>query len=162
VGDGPADMVFTGTAAWVINHRDRGHVRIALGSNAVSNVATIPGDAPERMALAAGRLWITGRGTDLLVVEPTSGAVEATVDVGASGIDVVAAGGSLWVPARSAAVDRSGFPTMQALRRVSAATREVTTVAVAASRVDVHGLAAANGYVWLADNREGKLYRLKT
>jgi hypothetical protein len=30
------------------------------------------GDAPQRMAWAAGSLWITGRGTDLLQVDPAA------------------------------------------------------------------------------------------
>jgi len=161
VGDGPADMVFNGPTAYVINHRDRGLVRIALASNTFARVATIAGDAPERMAWAGGKLWITGHGTDLLEVEPATGAVAATVDIGASGIDVVALGNTLWVPTRSAAVDPTGFPTMDALRRVSASTRAVKTVARPSSRVDVHGLQAAGGVVWLADNRDGYLYRVR-
>ena len=48
--------------------------------------------------------------------------MKATIEIGASGIDVAAAAGALWVPVRSAAVDSTGFPTMQALRRVSATT----------------------------------------
>jgi hypothetical protein len=161
VGDGPADMVFNGPYAYVMNHRDRGLVRIALGSNTFSRLATIPGDAPERMAWAGGKLWITGRGTDLLEVDPATGALTETVDIGASGIDVVSAGGTLWVPTRSAAVDPTGFPTMDALRRVSASTRAVKTVARPSSRVDVHGLQAAGGVVWLADNRDGYVYRVR-
>ena len=124
-------------------------------------MATLPGSdaAPERMVFLGGKLWITGRGADLMRVDPATGAVEATYEIGASGIDVVAAGGALWVPARSAAVDRSGFPTMEALRRVST-TGTVTTVARARGRLDVHGLVAAGGAVWLADNTNGVLYRV--
>jgi DNA-binding beta-propeller fold protein YncE len=162
VGDGPADMVFGDTGAWVINHRDRGLVRIGLGSNAATRLATIPGDAPERMARLAGSLWITGRGTDLLQVSPQTGALQATVEIGASGIDVIATADSLWVPTRSAAVDQRSFPTMDALRRVTASIREVTTVATASGRVDVHGLQAQAGYLWIADNTAGVLFRFKT
>ncbi len=161
VGDGPADMVFSATTAWVISHRDRALDRIDLATNAVARVATIPGDAPERLARLAGSLWITGRGTDLLRIDPQTGAVTATIDIGASGIDVVAAGGTLWVPSRSAAVDPSGFPTMEALRRVSASTGRVTTAARASGRLDVHGLQARGGFVWLADNRAGVVYRVR-
>ena len=162
VGDGPADMVFGDTAAWVINHRDRGLVRIGLGNNKATRLATIPGDAPERMARLGESLWITGRGTDLLQVNPETGALEATVEIGASGIDVVATADSLWVPVRSAAVDSTGFPTMEALRRIDASTREVTTIATASGRVDVHGLQAQAGFLWIADNTAGVLFRFKT
>ena len=42
VGDGPADMAFNGTSAWVINHRDRVLNRIDLRTNRSSRVAVIP------------------------------------------------------------------------------------------------------------------------
>lgn len=81
------------------------------------------------------------------------------IEIGGSGIDVVAAAGALWVPARSVAVDPTGFPTMEALRRVGLDC-DVTTVATARGRVDVHGLAPGpgNASVWLANNTSGKLY----
>jgi streptogramin lyase len=160
VGDGPADMVFSDAAAWVIDHRDRTLFRIDLATNAPTKLATIPGDAPERMERAAGSLWLTGRGTDLIRVSPDTGAVQQTIEIGAGGIDVVALGDGLWVPVRSAAVDATGFPTMEALRRVSASTGAVTTIAAAKGRVDVHGLGASGAAVWIADNRAGRLYRL--
>jgi hypothetical protein len=69
------------------------------------------------------------------------------------------AAGNLWIPVRSAAIDRTGFPTMTALRRVTTA-GAVTTAATARGRVDVHGLAGGAGAVWLADNTDGFLYRI--
>jgi streptogramin lyase len=161
VGDGPADVVFSGASGWVINHRDRRLMRVDLSTNAVSALAVVPGDAPERMVYLAGSLWLTGRGTDLLRVDPQTGKLQATIEIGAGGIDVVAAGGNLWVPVRSTAVDPTGFPTMETLRRVSAASGKVTTVATASGRVDVHGLVARGGFVWIADNSSGVLYRLR-
>jgi virginiamycin B lyase len=162
VGDGPADMVFAGPTGWVVNHRDRGLVRVDTRTNKPTKLTTLPGDdtAPERMALLAGSLWITGRGTDLLQVDPATGAVKKTVDIGAGGIDVVVAGGSLWVPSRSEAVDPTGFPTMETLRRVST-DGSMTTVARATGRVDVHGLAGSAGALWIADNTGGFLYRVR-
>ena len=160
VGDGPADMVFRGKRAWVINHRDLGLVAIDTATNRPRKLAKVPGDAPERLAWAAGSLWVTGRGTDLLRLDPETGAVKATIEIGAGGIDVVANGSSLWVPARAAAADRGGFPTMAALRRVDAATGKVTTPVRARSRMDVHGLLPYRGGVLFADNTAGLLYTL--
>ncbi len=158
VGDGPADLVFRGGRAWVINHRDRGLVAIETSTNSVRRLATVPGDAPERMAWESGSLWVTGRGTDLLRLDPDTGAVQATIEIGAGGIDVVAAAGSLWVPARNAATDRRGFPTMSVLRRVNPAEGSVTTPARAARRVDVHGLVPYRRGVLVADNTGGRLH----
>jgi hypothetical protein len=160
VGNGPSSMAFAGSSAWVVNHRDRVLTHIALRTNRPRRVAVLPGDAPERMAWAAGRLWVTGRGTDLLKVNPADGSVEDTIEIGASGIDIVARGGRLWVPTRSASVDARGFPTMEALKRVSTATGGVSVVAEASGRVDVHGLVARGGVLWLADNTGGRLYRI--
>lgn len=158
VGDGPSDLVFDGATAWVVDHRDRGLIRVDTTTRAVTRLATLPGDAPERMVLAGGFLWITGRGTDLFRVDPITGAVLETIDVDASGIDVVAAGDSVWVPTRSAAVDPSGLPTMARLVRVRAGSS--AAVATPTGRLDVNGLAADGSSVWLADNTNGVLYRV--
>jgi hypothetical protein len=128
----------------------------------VRRLATVAdGDAAaERIALLDGRLWITGRGVGLLDVDPGTGATRRSIDVGGTGIDIVAAAGYLWIPVRTAEVDRTGFPTMTAVRRVTAAGK-VSTVATAQGRVDVHGLAAVDGAIWLADNTNGLLYRVE-
>jgi hypothetical protein len=159
-GDGPADMAFAGNEAWVVNHRDKVLTHVDLRSNRSSKLAVLAGEAPERMVWLGGSLWITGRGTDLLKVDPRDGALQRTVEIGASGIDVAASGGALWIPTRSEAVDPSGFPTMDAVKRVSAATGKVAVVARPTARVDVHGIATSNGAVWIADNTNGVLYRL--
>ena len=160
VGDGPSDLAFSGTTVYVINHRDRGLVRIDAESGQAARVAEIAGDTPERLALLGGRLWITGRGTDLLEVDPASGAVLRTVEIGASGVDVVAAAGALWVPVRTAAADPRGFPTIGRVVRVDPRTGAARTVSTARGSVDVHGLAAGGRFVWLADNTNGRLHRL--
>jgi hypothetical protein len=159
-GDGPADMAFSGGTAWVVNHRDRVLTAIDLGTNRSRTLATLAGDAPERMVWSRGSLWVTGRGTDLLKVDPDDGSLEATIEIGASGIDLAADGDSIFVPTRSAAVDARGFPTMDALKRVSATSGAVSTVARASGRVDVHGLAVQGHAVWIADNTRGRLYRI--
>jgi hypothetical protein len=96
---------------------------------------------------------------DLVQVDPKTGKTLATAEIGGSGIDVVAAGGALWVPARSEETDQSGFPTMEALRKVSPS-GQVTTVSEPLDRVDVHGLTADNALIWLADNTAGIVYRV--
>ncbi len=162
-GDGPASMAFDGGTAWVVNHRDTTIDRINLATNESSLLTTLGGvndRAPERMTFSHGSLWVTGRGTDLLKVNPATGAVEQTIEIGASGIDLVATGDDLWVPTRSAEIDQSGFPTMDALKRVSMSTGAVTTAARPTNRLDVHGLVADGAAVWIADNRSGRLYRV--
>jgi len=163
VGDGPASMAFDGGDAWVVNHRDTTVNRIDLATNRSTRLTTLGGagdSAPERMVFLRGSLWITGRGTDLLKVDAAGGSLQKTIEIGGSGIDVVASGDDLWVPTRSAEVDQSGFPTMDALKRVATSSGAVTTVAQPSGRLDVHGLTVAGGAVWIADNRSGYLYRV--
>jgi virginiamycin B lyase len=162
VGDGPADMAFAGKRAWVIDHRDRTLFRIDMATNRATRLGTVgtaEDAASERLAMLGGSLWVTGRGMPLLQLDPETGATRRSIDVNGTGIDVIPAAGDLWVPVRTAAVDRSGLPTMTALRRVTPG-GTVTTAATASGRVDVHGLAAARGAVWLADNTSGFLYRI--
>ena len=163
VGDGPADMVFRGSQAWVVTHRDNTIFRIDAATNAPTRLGIVGGSnaAAERLALLGDALWITGRGVSLVEIDPATGAIRRTVDIGGTGIDVVAAAGALWVPVRTAAVDRTGFPTMTAVRACRT-DGSVKTVATARGRVDVHGLAAGLGSVWIADNTSGFLYRLAT
>jgi streptogramin lyase len=159
VGDGPADMVFSGTSAWVVNHRDRKLLRIDTKTNKAKVLTTLRGTgAPERLALLGGSLWVTGRGTGLLEVNPDTGEVLKTVDLDVSGIDVVSAADALWVPTRSADVDPSGFPTASDLKRVSA---DGTVESIAPTEpFDVHGLVADDTSLWLADTTDGVLYKL--
>jgi hypothetical protein len=163
VGDGPSDLVFAGTHAWLLTHRDNTLFRIDTTSNIATRLRVVAGGnaAAERLALLGGRLWITGRGVPLLEVDPETGATRRSIDIDGTGIDIVAAAGSLSIPVRTEEVDRTGFPTMAALRRVTTG-GTVTTAGTARGRVDIHGLAAANGAVWLADNTNGLLYRVPT
>src|SRR5262249_30731372 len=71
-------------------------------------------------------------------------------------------GDDLWVRTRSLEVDSTGFPTMDTLARVSTSTGSVATVTRPTGRLDVHGIAAARGAVWIADNTGGYLYRVPT
>ena len=86
--------------------------------------------------------------------------MRATVDIGASGIDVVAAGGALWVPSRSAAVDQTGFPTMEALRRVTPDGDGRATVASRAAASTSTGSPPTTRTCGSRDNTAGIVYRI--
>jgi streptogramin lyase len=156
-------MVFSDTDAWVVTHRGNTIFRLDLRRNRSTRLTTLddPDAAAERLALLAGSLWVTGRGMQLVELDPGTGDVRRRLEIGGTGIDVVAASGALWIPVRTDAVDRTGFPTMAAVRRVEPG-GSATTAASAMGRVDVNGLAARRGAVWLADNTNGFLYRLPT
>jgi hypothetical protein len=161
VGDGTAALATDGTSVWVVNHRDATLDRVDLATNAVTRLGRLPGEAPERMALLAGSLWITGRGTDLLRVDPATGAVRATVEIGAGGVDVAGAGGRVWVAAASPADDFSGLPVLEHLYAVDPATTSITRTLTPTGRLTVDGVATDGAALWIADVVDGRLYRLQ-
>ena len=144
----------------MIDHRDLTLFRIDTRTNAPTKVTTLAADAaPERMVFLAGKLWITGRGADLMRVDPPTGAVEATYEIGAErdrrrrgGRRALGAG-----PERGRRPQRlsddGGAPPRLDHGRGDDRRR-------ARGRLDVHGLVAGGGAVWLADNTNGVLYRL--
>jgi streptogramin lyase len=160
VGDGTSALVEVGSRIWIVNHRDATLQRIDTATNTVTSLGKLPGDAPERMVMSNGSLWITGRGADLLRVDPETGAVQAIVDIGAGGINLQAAAGSIWVFAPTTADDLSGTPVLERLIRVDQATNAITQVVRPTARVVVTGVASTGDHVWLADTATGRLFRI--
>ena len=78
-GNGTSALAEDAGRLWIVNHRDGTLQRIDPAANTSTALGRLPGDAPERMAYAEGSLWVTGRGTDLLRVDPDTGAVRATI-----------------------------------------------------------------------------------
>ena len=160
VGDGTSALVTDGRRAWITNHRDATLERIDLATNTVKRLSKLPGDAPERMVSLAGSLWVTGRGTDLLRVDPDSGAVLATIEVGAGAIDLQQAGGRVWVFAPSAADDRRGLPFAERVLEVDPDSNRIVRTIRTRGQVVVNGLASDGTSVWAADTTNGRLYRI--
>ena len=85
-GDGASGFATDGRSVFVTCHRDNVLTRIDLATN--RSIVLVRGLTPpertaaERIAFADGSLWVTGRGLDLLRVNPASGSFEATIDVG--------------------------------------------------------------------------------
>jgi DNA-binding beta-propeller fold protein YncE len=160
-GSGTSAFVTDGTRAWFTNHRDATLDRLDLATNAVTHLGKLPGEAPERMTLLGGSLWVTGRGTDLLRVNPDTGAVQATIEIGTGGIDVAAAGGRIWVANASDADDRQGLPVMEHLYAVDPATNRIAETLTPTARLVVDGVASDGTTLWIADVSGGRLYRVR-
>jgi sugar lactone lactonase YvrE len=103
---------------------------------------------------------VTGRGTDLLRVDPATGAVQATIEIGAGAIDVAAAAHSIWVAVPTDEADRQGNPFLDHLLRVDPATTAVVETLRPTAPIVVNGLASAGNALWIADTDGGRLYRL--
>jgi streptogramin lyase len=159
-GNGTSALVEDAGRLWIVNHRDGTLQRIHPATNTSSALGRLPGDAPERMTYAEGSLWVTGRGTDLLRVDPATGAVQATMDVGAGAIDVAAAAHSIWVAVPTDEADRQGNPFLDRLLRVDPATTAVVETLRPTTPIVVNGLASTGDALWIADTAGGRLYRI--
>jgi streptogramin lyase len=160
VGDGTSALVESAGRVWIVNHRDATLQRIDTTTNTVTALGKLPGEAPERMVLSDGSLWITGRGTDLLRVDPETGAVQATIELGAGGVNLATAAGSIWAFAANAADDRAGLPFLDRILRVSPATNTVVETIAPSARVAITGVVSDGAHAWLADTAAGRLFRL--
>jgi streptogramin lyase len=159
-GDGTSALAEDAGRLWILNHRDGTLQRVDPAANTATTLARLPGDAPERMTYAEGSLWVTGRGTDLLRVNPETGAVEATIEIGAGGIDVQAAAHAIWVAAASGEDDRRGTPVLERLLRVDPASNTVTETIRPTGRIVVNGTESTGSALWIADTSGGRLYRV--
>jgi streptogramin lyase len=159
-GNGTSALVEDAGRLWIVSHRDGTLQRIDPATNTSTTLGRLPGDAPERMTYAEGSLWVTGRGTDLLRVDPATGAVQATIDVGAGAIDVAAAAHSVWVAVPTDEADRQGNPFLDRLLRVDPVTARIVETLRPTAPVVVNGFASTGNALWIADTAGGRLYRV--
>jgi sugar lactone lactonase YvrE len=159
-GSGTSALAEDAGRIWIVNHRDGTLQRIDPATNTSTALGRLPGEAPERMTYAEGSLWVTGRGTDLLCADPATGAIQATIDVGAGAIDVAAAAHSIWVAVPTDEADRQGNPFLDRLLRVDPATKAVVETLRPTARIVVNGLASTGNALWIADTAGGRLYRV--
>lgn len=159
-GNGTSALAEAGGRIWILNHRDGTLQRIETATNAIVTLGRLPGDAPERIAYAEGSLWVTGRGTDLLRVDPETGAVHATIEIGAGAIDVQAAAHSIWVAAPTDEEDRQGNPFLDRLLRVDPASNAIVETLRTTGRIVVNGTTSTGDALWIADTAGGRLFRV--
>ena len=159
-GNGTSALVEEAGRIWIVNHRDGTLQRIDPATNTAVTLARLPGDAPERMVFAEGSLWVTGRGTDLLRVDPSTGAVQATIEIGAGGIDVRAAAHSIWVAVPTDDEDRRGNPFLDRLLRIDPVTNAIMETVRPTGRIVVNGTTSTGDALWIADTAVGRLYRI--
>ena len=157
VGDGPSGFATDGTAVWIASHKSGDVVRIEgdrltrLGRHFIAAIS-----APERLAVAGGGLWVTGRGLDLERLDRLTGAEEASVEIGPAGLDVVAEGNLLHVVTATRTGAARGDPTVAALVSVDAASGNIVRRRGATS-LSLTGLAATPAGLFADDALHGAL-----
>jgi streptogramin lyase len=161
IGDGASDIVEDGDTLLVICHRDHTLWRVDPATDTAVELSELPGDTPERLVLVEGALWATGRGTDLLRVDPATGRTQETIEIGTGGIDLVMTDDAIWVAVAEPAADRQGLPVLERLVSVDPASGALGAEHVPADTVNVTGLAAEGDEVWIADVAAGVLSRIR-
>ena len=163
-GDGASGFATDGRSVFVACHRDNVLTRIDLATS--RSTALVRGLTPpertaaERIAYADGSLWVTGRGLDLLRVNPTTGAIESTIDVGPAAFEVLRAGAKLVVAEYTQRGAARGDPVVGALDVVDPKTNRVQTSKPATRVSYLSGLAVRNSTAWAADTVLGRLTRV--
>jgi hypothetical protein len=112
------------------------------------------------MARAGDSLWITGRGLDLVRVDPSTGDERGTTEIGAAGIDVASVGTRLAVVSATMAGARRGDPIVAAVSWVDPATGSVLRRSEAATATSLTGVASAGGKLVVLDGLHGRLLML--
>jgi DNA-binding beta-propeller fold protein YncE len=163
-GDGVSAFASDGKRVYAVSHRDNSISAVTLATGRVSTLARGLADtrtsATEQAVFAGGSLWLTGRGLDLLRVDPRSGKVRATVEVGPAGLALAAVGGKVLVASYTDDGARRGDPVVGAFAVVDPATGAVGPAAAATSSSYLSGLAVRNGKIFAADTVLGRLVRL--
>jgi streptogramin lyase len=163
-GDGASGFASDGKNVWIVSHRDNALTRVdASGRPTRVATAIVPPEttAAERIAFAGGSLWITGRGLDLLRVDPKDGSVVSTTEIGPAGIEVLAKGSTLLVSAATPRGAQRGDPILGALHIVDAATAQVTASAAATGTAYANGLVLRGGVAWTVDTVNGRAEHLR-
>jgi hypothetical protein len=160
VGDGPAGFASRAGRVWGVAHRDGSLVRIE--GRSVRQLHRLPADdrtTPERLAYSGDSLWVTGRGLDLVRVDPDSGEVRGSTEIGPAGIDVIALGKRVAVVAATPKGARRGDPLIASVSLVDPATGEVKRT-VPASSLSLTGLTVLAGRLVIFDGLHGRLLSL--
>jgi sugar lactone lactonase YvrE len=160
IGDGVSDMVMTSDGLLAICHRDSTLWRVDPDSGQSTLLGEVPGDTPERLALAGKTLWTAGRGVDLMQLDPKSGKATRKIEVGTGTIDVAATDAGVWVAVALPEADRQGLRQLERLVRVDPTTGKIEDSVVPTGQVFVTGLATEGSRLWVADTVDGVLVRL--
>jgi len=140
---GPAAVVATSDAVWVLSHSAATLVRIDPTTNTASTRIPLDTGYANGLGLAGGRLWTFQQSVGQVIgVDPASGTIVATVTMGHDG-DL------FWVGDDAAWLITGGM-----LVRIDAATSKTKTYPMDPS-CEAAGGAAGGGFVWLADSGGG-------
>jgi ABC-type transport system substrate-binding protein/DNA-binding SARP family transcriptional activator len=147
VGNGPGAIAFGAGSLWIANTTDRTISRIdGAAGKVVSTIELGPG-APEGIAVAGNRVWVTSSAGQLLLVDPNGNRVTQSYPIGNGPQGVAVGSGSVWV-----ANGPDGT-----VSRFDPGTGRVQKIPVGGSP---SGLAYGAGSAWVANGLDGTVSRI--
>jgi hypothetical protein len=158
VGNGTSGFASAGGRVWLLAHRDGALVRVE-GARIVRMKAQRVDDTstPERLTFAGGSLWVVGRGKDLDRVDPETGRVLATTEIGLGGIDVKSVGGKVAAVTVTAEADSRGDPFVASVKLVDPATGTVNHSYDTTSAMALNGMAVVGSRLALFDGVHSRI-----
>ena len=164
-GDGVSAFAADGANVYAISHRDNAITRVRLSTGRSRRVAAgivdVARGSTEAAAFSNGSLWITGRGLDLLRVNPATGKVQTVTDIGPAGFDVAVGGGKLVVAGYSKAGARRGDPIVGSFSTVDPRSAKVVATLSATGLAYLSGLAVSGSTIYAADTVQGRFVRAR-
>ena len=158
VGLNPSGFADSAGSTWLTCHGDQTLWRIRAGR--ASKIGQLAGGAPERITSGGHWLWVTGRGTQLLRLDPQSGRVLGTTSIGAGGIDLAASSSTLWTAIPTAGDDRSGLPKVARLLKLNPNDGRTLANLLVERKLFLTGMVSDGMRVWLIDTYDGLALRL--
>ena len=163
-GDGVSAFASDGANVYAVSHRDNAITRVGVATGRSQHVAAgivdVAKGSTEAAAFLNGSLWITGRGLDLLRVNPANGKIRTVTEIGPAGVNVATSGGRILVAGYSDTGARRGDPIVSRFGVVDPRSSKVVATVTATRTVYLSGLSLLGGTIYAADTVQGRLVRL--
>ncbi|MGN6799550.1 MAG: hypothetical protein ACTHKS_15525 [Gaiellaceae bacterium] len=164
-GDGVSAFAGDGTSVYAVSHRDNAITRVSLAGGrshrVVSGIVDVARGSTEAVAFMNGSLWLTGRGLDLLRVDPATGTVQTVTEIGPAGFAIAPSDGKLVVASYSRAGARRGDPVVGSFATVEPRAGKVIATLAATRPAYLSGLVVAGQTIYAADTVQGRFVRAR-
>jgi YVTN family beta-propeller protein len=154
VGKYPFGLDVGEGSVWVTNAGSNSVSRIDPRTNAVVSTIMV-GKRPAGIAVGGGFVWVANsKSKSVSRIDPGTNAVVATIEVHGEPVTLTAHGTDLWVSSQS----RDEFSVL----RIDAKSNSVVTETPIGTRGKVGGTTLLGSMLWVADRKNGALWRMDT
>jgi YVTN family beta-propeller protein len=154
VTKGLADLAVDGQTVWAAQNLGPNLYRVDATSGAAIGEPLPLGTALVAVLAYDKSIWVTDSAKNVVMrVDPKTGEVTRTIDVGHRPWGLAAGGGAMWVVNRGDATDRAST-----VSRIDPTTNQVTKMITVGAGAD--GVAWMDGALWVASNDAGQVTRI--